>query len=253
MLLQKTIAHQKHVFLLFFLFISVFSISKGQTDTLLVVQKNSRKLSKWVAPTLLTVGGTLLVRSSADENIYQYRHRHFSSFKNSSDDYLQYVPAVAYLGMHFLGSGGVQKNILNKGWLLAKATLVNSAIVLLLKESLQRQRPDGSDNRSFVSGHTAWAFLGASLVHLNYGKQSVWYSIGAFSLASGIGAMRLLNDKHWFSDTLAGAGIGMFSAYAVWYTHRNKLENNLKKKISINFRPALLPQATYGFVGCIRF
>lgn len=44
-----------------------------------------------------------------------------------------------------------------------------------------------------------------------YGERSVWYSIGAYSLAATTGLMRIFNDKHWLGDVLAGAGIGILS------------------------------------------
>lgn len=42
-----------------------------------------------------------------------------------------------------------------------------------------------------------------------YGHKSPWVGIGAYSVATGL--MRMANNKHWLSDVLAGAGIGILS------------------------------------------
>lgn len=70
-------------------------------------------------------------------------------------------------------------------------------------------RPDGSNNKSFPSGHTATAFMAATMLHKEYGGRSPWYSIAGYSMATVTGVSRMLNNKHWLSDVLVGAGIGI--------------------------------------------
>ena len=86
------------------------------------------------------------------------------------------------------------------------ASLVNG-----LKYSVWEMRPDRSGRNSFPSGHTATAFMTATMFSREYGERSVWYSVGAYSVAATIGLMRIFNDKHWLGDVLAGAGIGILS------------------------------------------
>ncbi len=42
-----------------------------------------------------------------------------------------------------------------------------------------------------------------------YGHLSPWVGVGAYTAATATGFMRLANDRHWFSDVLAGAGFGI--------------------------------------------
>ena len=87
------------------------------------------------------------------------------------------------------------------------ATLVNS-----IKYTASEMRPDGSTRNSWPSGHTATAFVGATILHKEYGlTRSPWYSIAGYSLATATGVMRVLNNRHWVSDVLSGAGIGILS------------------------------------------
>ena len=87
------------------------------------------------------------------------------------------------------------------------ATLVNS-----IKYTTSEMRPDGSTRNSWPSGHTATAFVGATILHKEYGlTRSPWYSVAGYSLATATGVMRVLNNRHWVSDVLSGAGIGILS------------------------------------------
>lgn len=86
-----------------------------------------------------------------------------------------------------------------------------AASVNLIKSTSKVMRPDGSNNHSFPSGHTATAFMCATMLHKEYGCVSPWYSIGGYVVATATGVSRILNNKHWISDVLVGAGIGILS------------------------------------------
>ena len=89
---------------------------------------------------------------------------------------------------------------------------VMAAFVNSIKYTTSEMRPDGSTRNSWPSGHTATAFVGATILHKEYGlTRSPWYSIGGYTLATATGVMRVLNNRHWISDVLSGAGIGILS------------------------------------------
>lgn len=132
-------------------------------------------------------------------------------FRYHYDDFIQYAPLVAVLGMKL---GGV-KGRSSWGRMLVSdvfsATLMASA-VNGLKYSIHRTRPDGSAHNSFPSGHTATAFMAATIMHHEYGlTRSPLYSIGGYTVATATAFSRQLNNRHWLSDVLAGAGIGILS------------------------------------------
>jgi membrane-associated phospholipid phosphatase len=97
-----------------------------------------------------------------------------------------------------------------------------TVIVRVLKNSTDVTRPGGTNHQSFPSGHTAQAFVAATFLHKEFGDKSVWYSIGAYTMASTVGALRIMNNKHWISDVLAGAGIGILSTNMAYATHKYK-------------------------------
>ena len=86
-----------------------------------------------------------------------------------------------------------------------------------LKYTCRVRRPDGSQNNSFPSGHTATAFMTATMLHKEYGHRSPWYSIGGYVAATATGITRQLNNRHWMSDIMVGAGIGILATEFGYY------------------------------------
>ena len=78
-------------------------------------------------------------------------------------------------------------------------------------------------NASFMSGHTTIAFTGAGLIcahHQNLplyggGAPDLIACITALTAATTAGALRVSSDKHYSTDVLLGAGIGLFSGYGL--------------------------------------
>ena len=88
---------------------------------------------------------------------------------------------------------------------------IMAASVKAAKSGISSPRPDGSDNRSFPSGHSAWAFMGATAVANELGGTSGWYPFGAYLLATAVQVERVADRHHYPSDVAAGAGIGILS------------------------------------------
>ena len=110
-----------------------------------------------------------------------------------------------------------------KSFMKSYATTVTATIIL--KEMTHKQRPDGSDYRSFPSGHTSSAFAGASFIHFRYGLK---YSIPLYMLAAFTGYSRVESKKHYTEDVIAGASLAILSS---WY-----FTSPYSKKYSFNMR-----------------
>lgn len=76
---------------------------------------------------------------------------------------------------------------------------------LAFKELVHERRPDGSDRRSFPSGHAAVSFAAAASLEKRYGWQ---VGLPATLLAAFVGVARVEGRKHYWHDVLAGAAIG---------------------------------------------
>ncbi len=138
------------------------------------------------------------------------------------DNYTQYAPAIAIYGLDWAGIKA-RHNFRDRTLVMATSYLIMSAAVQTMKTSFGVERPDGSNYHSFPSGHTATAFVGAHILFKEYKDVSPWIGIGGYTVATATGAMRVFNKKHWVSDVVAGAGIGILSAEVgymllpVWY------------------------------------
>jgi membrane-associated phospholipid phosphatase len=82
---------------------------------------------------------------------------------------------------------------------------VSYAVATGLKEIFPERRPDGSDNRSFPSGHTSASFGAAASI---FERRGAGEGIPAFAVATFVGIARVKADKHHWYDVLAGAAIG---------------------------------------------
>lgn len=139
------------------------------------------------------------------------RHTFQNKFKSEIDNYTQFAPYAAIVGLKAAGYNGrsdwprfITSTLLSN---IVMATFVNAT-----KYSVKEMRPDNSTRNSFPSGHTATAFTAATILHKEYGlTRSPWYSVGGYAVATATGVMRVLNNRHWISDVVAGAGIGIMS------------------------------------------
>ena len=124
--------------------------------------------------TPLIVGGVIM--QSYDRDFRRLRNGYAPSFHQKYDDWLQYAPAGAMVAMK---ACGVQSRSSWGRMLVSDAFSAGLMAIAVnsLKYSCRVMRPDGSTRNSFPSGHTATAFMTATMLHKEYGHRSPWYSI----------------------------------------------------------------------------
>ena len=134
-----------------------------------------------------------------------------TDFKTGIDDYTQFFGPALTVGLKLGGYEG------RSDWprLLASAAMSYGLMAILvngIKYTAKEMRPDGSTANSWPSGHTATSFVGATMLHKEYGlTRSPWFSVAGYGVATATGVMRVLNNRHWVSDIMSGAGIGILS------------------------------------------
>ena len=155
------------------------------------------------------------------------------NFHSEIDNYTQFSGIALTAGLKLAGVEG------RSSWPRLFASSLASYAVMAgfvngIKYTASELRPDESTRNSWPSGHTATAFVGATILHKEYGlTRSPWYSIAGYSLATATGVMRVLNNRHWISDVLSGAGIGILStelAYGICdllFKQRGLLRNDI--------------------------
>jgi membrane-associated phospholipid phosphatase len=159
----------------------------------------------------------------------------FFRFISNSDPYIVF-------GVPFgMGTAGLVKHddkLFRNACVISTAVLLNSAVTLALKYSVNRDRPfitypditkkSKAGSPSFPSGHTSSSFALATSLSLTYPK---WYVIApSYTWAATVGYSRMHLGVHYPSDVLAGAIIGSGCA---WLTHivNKKLVSHKAAKI----------------------
>ncbi len=170
---------------------------------------------------MITYGVVSLESHAAQQLDYSTRNELIedrSMWYNGWDNYFQFSPAIAAFGMKFCGVES-KHNLSDMFLIYTLSNVLETAIVYTTKQITPRERPDGSNYHSFPSGHTATAFVAAEFLHQEYKDKSVWISVGGYTMATMIGVSRVYNNRHWVSDVVAGAGIGILTTKVVYWTY----------------------------------
>ena len=130
----------------------------------------------------------------------------------------------------------MSKSNMNKDY-VSNAFVANILSTYAIKSLSQRQRPDGSNNYSFPSGHTSNSFLAAELINQIEGMPS---SIPFYLLSINTALSRINDKKHFLSDVVFGAAIGISIGKGFKVLRREKtdqrLKDDLEKDFYIHFR-----------------
>jgi hypothetical protein len=89
---------------------------------------------------------------------------------------------------------------------LTRTLILTQLVVGPIKLAVQRRRPDGSDQYSFPSGHTANTFAIARYVQRDFGTPS---SLLPYALAVTTAMGRIEGGRHYLSDVLMGGSLGL--------------------------------------------
>lgn len=178
---------------------------------------NLRKLIIWLFLSALFI---CLLRmgmiEGADQYVYHLRNNYLPDFAYRYDDYLPYLPLLVMVGLKI---SGVRSRSHWKQMLASTVcSFVLMGIVVLSMKSLAGVlRPDSTDLLSFPSGHTATAFTATCLLCKEYGYRNRWIASLIYLPAILTGLSRQLNNRHWLSDVLAGATIGIMMVEVSYY------------------------------------
>lgn len=239
------------------LFIS-FPDVYAQYDTIDSSSGSIRTKKKWhqtnlfratVVPLALTGVGLYAASERSVVSRFQVQKSltsEFPGFASTLDDYLRYAPPAAVYGLDLLGVES-KNSFKDKTLIFLKANIIGYSLGFALKGITKVRRPDNSSSASFPSLHTTQAFLGATFMHKELGHRSIWYSVGAYTVATVTGFYRLLNNKHWLSDVLVGAALGILSVNVAYLTHKYRGSGkNRSQRASVIISPSFSSRS-YGF------
>lgn len=131
-------------------------------------------------------------------------------------------PAV---GLAFLASRTTDNEKFQRfSYSVAQGFIITNGITGGTKLATNRTRPDGTDQRSFLSGHTSNSFVVASVLAHHYGWKA---GVPAFAVAAYIGSSRFHSSKHFVTDVAAGATLGFIVGRTVSKRYRGDRDSRV--------------------------
>ena len=138
-------------------------------------QNNETKtfgIKQLIVPTLLVGSGLLAMGQDTKDWQRRWYQGNFSNYSTQADNYIQFAPTALMFGLDLAGVKG-KHNLQDKVILTLISNVLAGGTTYTIKYLAKVERPDGSSFDSFPSGHTTEAFVGATLLHEEYGDNSV--------------------------------------------------------------------------------
>jgi hypothetical protein len=160
-------------------------------------------------------GGLALAAHPADDNVNEslvnsdFAHNFFLPGK-----YLGSLPVLlgAATTTYIVGRTKDEPKVSHVGMDLIQALLISELMTQTLKHATNRERPDGSDDTSFPSGHAADTFAFATAFERHMGWK---YAVPAYVFSSYVAISRLPANRHWLSDAVFGSAVGIIAGRTV--------------------------------------
>ena len=182
-----------------------------------------RRRSTWV---ILAIGGAAAAAAHPADDSANNRlvgspavSRLFAPGKWIGSAYVQAGTAVGLytIGRYVLPRPGEAKTnkISHLGFDLLRAGIVSQVMTQGIKLAVRRDRPTG-ECCAFPSGHSASAFASASVIERHFGYRG---ALPTYVIAGYVAASRLHDNRHFLSDVLFGAGVGIASGWTVVGRH----------------------------------
>lgn len=191
----------------------------------------SKRLAIFTLSLLISNG--CLAQGVSEPVAHQYKSYHGDGI----DNVLEYVPTAAVFGLKLLGVPA-ESSWKRRLTVSVVSFGINAAVTYSLKHTIHEMRPDGTDNHSFPSGHTAVAFCGATTLMHEYRKVSPWIGVAGYAVATTVAVDRVRRNRHHWGGVVAGAAIGVASAEAGYWIGDIILGKGKKKKQDVSLSVA---------------
>lgn len=216
----------------------------AQTDSIEVKPKK-KLFKKTILPLSLITTGILLSDSGFESSLHETAQGWVGNdFRTHIDDYTRYAPVATLFIANVIGVKA-KNHWFDQTKNLAVSMILTDVFTRAIKNSVYKVRPDGSNDNAFPSGHTSIAFASGSAVFEEYKDTNPYVAYSGYGFAAVTGGLRLFNNKHYISDILVGAGIGILVTKLVYHFDYLFKWNPFIKSKNI----ALIPRYTDGAVG----
>lgn len=201
-------------------------------------------------PKDLIIPGSMLVVSLVATNTDKYRdfipglRKNPKNRETPFDDIAQLVPSMMLPVFDIFADE--KHSPFDQLFLMGMSYGLTVLPVRLSKNHYESERPYGG-NASFPSGHTATAFVGSHMIYKEFKDSNPVIAYSGYALGAVTAVARVVNDKHWVSDVVAGAAVAILAtelAYFIYFPVRNLITNGVNSLIDKYFlvTPMVYPQ-----------
>lgn len=214
--------------------------ARAQNETLGVQAAHKRTLLKRSILPMAFLTGGILISSSTSEKTIQRKIRNAvgNDFSTTIDNYTRYAPIVQLYAADVLGVKA-KNHWFDQTKNLTLAIIITDFITFKLKNSIHKTRPNESDVQSFPSAHTSFAFANATVVYEEFKDSSPMLAYSGYGFATATGILRTMNNAHFISDVLVGAGIGILVSEVIYYFDPIIRWNPFKKINNVTLLPQI--------------
>jgi len=141
-------------------------------------------------------------------------------------------PAILFGATWFAAKLGRNEEAFREAAMMRRAFVLQTISTEVVKVAFRRERPgpgvprdnwSNGHSLSFPSGHTGAAFaIGTVFAESGDDKHRRLRRVIGYGIGTLVGYQRINHDTHWFSDTVAGAALGIMSAKFVMKRHEGK-------------------------------
>ena len=188
----------------------------AQKDSTFQSRKNTL-LKKSIVP-LSLIGTGIVLSDSGFEKSFNTTTRNWvgNDYGTNLDDYTRYAP-VATLYIADLAGVKAENHWFDQTKNLAISMILTDVFTRAIKKNVFKIRPDGSNANAFPSGHTSITFASGAVVYEEFKNSNSILAYSGYGFATVTGGLRMANNKHWLSDVLVGAGLGIMVTKLVYH------------------------------------
>ncbi len=225
--------------ILFLVIIQSTVFSEEKTDSVKIspfVKKEVVRRS--VLPLSLMATGAVISGSRFEKNIKKKLRdgEGVIDYAIPIDDLMQYFPIAQLYVADALGVKA-KNHWFDQTKYLIISNVITAALTHGAKFAINKERPNGS-SYAFPSGHSSFSFANATVLYEEFHDTAPGFASSGYILTSMVGSLRVINNKHWVSDVLAGAGLGILVTRLVYSWEPLKNWNPCKKMKDVTFIPS---------------
>lgn len=228
------------------------AVAENKQKDSLVLQSKAKPgfIRKTVLPVSMIAVGVLISKSAFERSVKnEVQDALGNNFHTKIDDYTRYAPIVQLYAADAFGVKA-KNHWFDQTKNLAISYIITDFVINSLKDNVHKIRPDVEmGDGSFPSAHTAQAFTTAAVLYEEFKDTSPLLAYSGYAFATATGTMRIMNNAHWFSDVVVGAGIGILVTKLVYMLDPIIKWNPFKKKKDITILPQIAGNGYGVYVG----